>query len=239
MSCTCWTKLFWDGWMIFIFHGDITIPECPAVYISIYTHTHTHTHTHTNCLWWASSITLSTFTAKQYPLKAVHMREKKEKKRKKKTVSPFRENLLGSIRPFPGLIKFFMPGAISHMGSPWKQGCITIGVNSEGVEPGKFRFCFWLPARLVSPKESSSVAQWWCWLEIQNLPIWLQHNPIPRHWSLAQGTTKTKFDIRTVLASWTGLVIKNKCLFRLNSFATHSYGDMPLLSGASHMTDCT
>ena len=101
--------------MIFIFYGDITIPECPAVYICLHTHTYTHTVFDELVLLHCLLLQLG---GKQYPLKAVRTLKKNEKKRKKKTVSPFRENLLGSRRPFPGLVEFFMLGAISHIGSP-------------------------------------------------------------------------------------------------------------------------
>ena len=47
---------------------------------------------------------------------------KKERKKEKKKITPFRKKLLGSIRPFLGLIQFYRLGAINPMGSPWKQG---------------------------------------------------------------------------------------------------------------------
>ena len=50
---------------------------------------------------------------KQYPLKAVRtVNTYREREKKKKKTVPFRENLLGSVRPFPGQIQFFMLGAI-------------------------------------------------------------------------------------------------------------------------------
>ena len=48
---------------------------------------------------------------KQYPLKAVSHTKKEKKKWKKKKIIPFRQNLLGSIRPFPEPIQFFVLGA--------------------------------------------------------------------------------------------------------------------------------
>ena len=53
---------------------------------------------------------------KRYPLKAV--RTLKEKKWEKKKVIPFRQNLLGSIRPFPEPIQFFVLGASLSYGKP-------------------------------------------------------------------------------------------------------------------------
>ena len=56
-----------------------------------------------------------------YPLKAVRTLEKKKEQKKK--IIPFRQNLLGSIWPFPEPIHFFVLGAnltgaedISHRG---------------------------------------------------------------------------------------------------------------------------
>ena len=45
----------------------------------------------------------------------------KKRKWKKKKIIPFRQNLLGSIRPFPGPIQFFVPGASLSYGKPPKR----------------------------------------------------------------------------------------------------------------------
>ena len=114
---------------------------------------------------------------KWYPLKAIshtnrrRRRKKKKKKKKKrrrrrkkqqeKRIIPFRQNLLGSIRPFPEPIQFFVLGAsLSYGRSPPKRGRINQRRDSsKRIEPGKVRFCFWPPARRVSLRASSSVAQ--------------------------------------------------------------------------------
>ena len=62
---------------------------------------------------------------KRYPLKAV--RTLKEKKWEKKKVIPFRQNLLGSIRPFPEPIQFFVLGASLSYGKPPERERITRG----------------------------------------------------------------------------------------------------------------
>ncbi|WP_419642506.1 hypothetical protein, partial [Thiolapillus sp.] len=50
------------------------------------------------------------------------------KKWKKKKIIPFRQNLLGSIRPFPEPIQFFVLGAsLSYGRSPRKGGVSTRG----------------------------------------------------------------------------------------------------------------
>ena len=82
------------------------------------------------------------FVAGRYSLKAVRSLNWKQREKKKQKMIPFRENLLGSIRPFPGLIQFFMLGAINPTGSPLKQGRITIGVTSKWAEPGTVQFWF-------------------------------------------------------------------------------------------------
>ena len=64
---------------------------------------------------------------KRYPLKAVRTLNKTKKKWKKKKISPFRQNLLGSIRPFPEPIQFFVPGASLSYGKPPKRERITRG----------------------------------------------------------------------------------------------------------------
>ena len=55
---------------------------------------------------------------KRYPLKAVRTFENEKEKRKKKKIIPFEQNLLGSIRPFPKPIQFFVQ--VYPMGSPGK-----------------------------------------------------------------------------------------------------------------------
>ena len=52
-------------------------------------------------------------------------KRKEEKKKSKKKAISFRKNLLGSIRPIPGLIYL---GAISPFGSPLKKECRQICV---------------------------------------------------------------------------------------------------------------
>ena len=47
---------------------------------------------------------------KRYPLKAVRTLEKRKKKKK---IIPFRQNVLGSIRPLPEPIQFFVLDAMS------------------------------------------------------------------------------------------------------------------------------
>ena len=67
----------------------------------------------TRSFWWARSSTCMFFLqliVKQYPLKAVRTLGEKKEKRKKK-LNPFRQNLLGSIRPFLEPIQYFVPGA--------------------------------------------------------------------------------------------------------------------------------
>ena len=69
---------------------------------------------------------------KRYPLKAVPTLKKKKKKGgrkklKKKKISPFRQNLLGSIRPFLEPIQFFVLGASLSYGKPPKRERITRG----------------------------------------------------------------------------------------------------------------
>ena len=82
-----------------------------------------------------------------------HLKEKGEDKWKKKKIIPFKQNLLGSIRPFPEPIQFFVLGASLSSGKPPKRD------SSKRIEPGKVRFCFWPPARRVSLRASSLVAQ--------------------------------------------------------------------------------
>ena len=60
---------------------------------------------------------------KRYPLKAV--RTLKKGKWKKKKIIPFRPNRLGSIRPFPEPIQFFVLGASLSYGKPPKRERIT------------------------------------------------------------------------------------------------------------------
>ena len=96
---------------------------------------------------------------KQYPLKAVRTLKKKKRERererererkrerkkwKKKKIIPFRQNLLGSIRPFPEPIQFFVLGAnLSYGRSPRKRGISTRERDSsKRIEPGKVQFCF-------------------------------------------------------------------------------------------------
>ena len=52
--------------------------------------------------------------------------EEEEEEKKKKKTSPFRENLLRSIRPFPCPIQFSRRGEMSPKERPRKHGCITI-----------------------------------------------------------------------------------------------------------------
>ena len=64
---------------------------------------------------------------KRYPLKAVRTLKEKKRVEEKKFI-PFRENLLGSIRPFPEPIEFFVLRAILSYGrSPRKGGVSTKG----------------------------------------------------------------------------------------------------------------
>ena len=82
---------------------------------------------------------------KRYPLKAVRTLTKKKKKRKwkKKKIIPFRQNLLGSIRPFPEPIQFFVLGASLYYGKPPKRGHINKRRDSsKRIEPGKVHFVF-------------------------------------------------------------------------------------------------
>ena len=71
----------------------------------------------TRCIKARSSI----LVGKWYPLKAVcththtHKKKKNTKRRKKKTI-PFRENLLGSLKPLLGPVQLFVLGAVS----PWE-----------------------------------------------------------------------------------------------------------------------
>ena len=61
---------------------------------------------------------------KRYPLKAVHTLKKKKKRTEEKED---RQNLLGSIRPFPEPIEFFVLGASLSYGKPPKMERITRG----------------------------------------------------------------------------------------------------------------
>ena len=63
---------------------------------------------------------------KRYPLKAVRTLKRKKKWKKKKII-PFRQNLLGSIRPFAEPIQFFVLGASLSYGKPPKRERITRG----------------------------------------------------------------------------------------------------------------
>ncbi|WP_419608479.1 hypothetical protein [Thiolapillus sp.] len=71
------------------------------------------------------------------------MKEKGEDKWKKKKIIPFRQNLLGSIRPFPEPIQFFVLGAGLSYGKLPKRGRINQRRNpSKRIEPGEIRFSF-------------------------------------------------------------------------------------------------
>ena len=60
---------------------------------------------------------------KRYPLKAVRTLKEKKKRVEEKKFIPFRENLLGSRRLFPGSDEIFEPSAISEPnGKPLKAG---------------------------------------------------------------------------------------------------------------------
>ena len=77
---------------------------------------------------------------KQYPLKAVRTLGEKKEKRKKNKVIPFRQNLLGSIGPFPEPIQFFVLGASLSYGKPPKRGRINQRRDfSKRTEPGEDR----------------------------------------------------------------------------------------------------
>ena len=82
----------------------------------------------------------------RYPVKAVRTLERKRERKKekqKKKIIPFRQNLLGSIRPFPEPIQFLVLGASLSYGKPPKRGRINQRRNcSKRIEPGKVRFCF-------------------------------------------------------------------------------------------------
>ena len=65
--------------------------------------------------------------SKRYPLKAVRTPEKKGETEEEKKVIPFRQNLLGSIRPFPEPIQFFVLGASLSYGKPQKRERINRG----------------------------------------------------------------------------------------------------------------
>ena len=55
-----------------------------------------------------------------HPLKAIRTLEKKKKKKEKlkKNIIPFRQNILGSLMPFPESIQFFVLGASISYGKP-------------------------------------------------------------------------------------------------------------------------
>ena len=59
---------------------------------------------------------------KRYPIKAVRTPEKRGKQKK---IIPFRQNLLGSTKPFPELTQFFVLGASLSHGKPPKRGRIN------------------------------------------------------------------------------------------------------------------
>ena len=123
--------------------------------------------TRSNCVCvWAKSGVCVIFTASGWtiPFKScLHTLKKipkKKEEQKKKKIIPFRQNLLGSIRPFLEPIQFLVLGASLSYGKPPKRGRINQRRDSnKKIEPGKARFCFWLPARRVSLRASSSVAQ--------------------------------------------------------------------------------
>ncbi|WP_419592679.1 hypothetical protein, partial [Thiolapillus sp.] len=52
-------------------------------------------------------------------------RERERKKRKKKKIIPFRQNLPGSIRPFPEPIQFFVLGASLSYGRSPRKGSVS------------------------------------------------------------------------------------------------------------------
>ena len=75
------------------------------------------------------------------------------KKWKKKKIIPFRQNLLGSIRPFPEPIQFFVLGASLSCGKPPKRGRINQRRDSsKRIEPGKVRFCFFTTSQTRFPQ---------------------------------------------------------------------------------------
>ena len=103
--------------------------------------------TATRSFWWARFSTCVLFfqpVGKRYPLKAVRTLKKKKKKWKKKKIISFRQNLLGSIRPFPEPIQFFVLGASLSYRKPPKRGRTNQRRDcSKRIEPGNVQFCFW------------------------------------------------------------------------------------------------
>ena len=97
------------------------------------------------------------FTASGYTISfksCLHTRKKEKQKEKK--IIPFRQNLLGSLRPFPELIQFFALGASLSYGKPPKSGRINKKSDSnERIEPGKIQICSQPPACC------SGQAHWW------------------------------------------------------------------------------
>ena len=127
--------------------------------------------TRSNCVCvWAKSGVCVIFTASGWtiPFKScLHTLKKipKKKEQKKKKIIPFRQNLLGSIKPFPEPIQFFVLGAILSYGKTPKRGRINQRRDSsKRIEPGKVRFCFSPPARRVSLRASIFVFLFcnWC-----------------------------------------------------------------------------
>ena len=70
-------------------------------------------------------VCLLQLVGKRYPFRAVRTLLKKKKKLKKKKMISFRQNLLGSVRPFPEPIQFFALGASLACGKSPNRGRIN------------------------------------------------------------------------------------------------------------------
>ena len=78
---------------------------------------------------------------KRYPLKAVRTLKKKEVEEEENYL--FRQNLLGSIRPFPEPIPFFVLGASLSYGKPPKRDRIIRGetlAKELNLEQARFHY---------------------------------------------------------------------------------------------------
>ena len=90
---------------------------------------------------------------KRYPLKAVRTLKEREREVEEEENISLRQNLLGSIRPFPEPIQYLLRGESLSYGKPLKRRRINQRRDSsKRIEPGKVRFCFFTTSQTRFPQ---------------------------------------------------------------------------------------